>query len=191
MQHQQPPMAALHHPHTPGMAPVAPQHHYDPPTQPLPRPQAFPRMIEHAPLPYPPQHLPPGANSWAPTTFTARTPRVGLRGKQLALLLGAAATLIAGAVLIAGFVAPGLFVTKHLDITAAQAGVTRVLSDPNGYGARNVSDVTCNDGQNPTVVKGGTFTCQATIDHIKHQFVVTFTDDAGNYQVSAPKGTQV
>jgi hypothetical protein len=107
------------------------------------------------------------------------------------LYLGAAATLIAVAVLIAGFVAPGFFLTKQLDITAVQAGVTGVLSDPNGYGARNVSDVTCNDGQNPAVAKGATFTCQATIDHVRHQFVVTFTDDAGGYQVSAPRGTKL
>ncbi|WP_264044190.1 DUF4333 domain-containing protein [Mycobacterium paraffinicum] len=95
------------------------------------------------------------------------------------------------AVLIAGFWGPGFFVTTQLDVTAVQAGVAHVLSDPAGYGGKNVSDVTCNDGQNPTVTKGGTFTCQATIDHLKHQFLVTFTDDTGSYEVSAPKGTQV
>ncbi|OBG95255.1 hypothetical protein A5697_02215 [Mycobacterium sp. E3251] len=95
------------------------------------------------------------------------------------------------AVLVAGFWAPGFFVTKQLDVTAVQAGVAHVLSDPAGYGAKNVSDVTCNDGQNPTVTKGGSFTCQATIDHLKHQFLVTFTDDTGGYEVSAPKGTKV
>jgi hypothetical protein len=144
--------------------------------------------VQHGRFPYPPHHLPPSGNAWAPTAFTVRTPRAGLR---VPLYLCAAGTLIAAAALIAGFLTPGFFVTKQLDITAVQAGVTRILSDPNGYGARNVSDVTCNDGQNPTVAKGGTFTCQATIDHIKHQFVVTFTDDAGGYQVSAPKGTKV
>ncbi|OBB89195.1 hypothetical protein A5781_03750 [Mycobacterium sp. 852002-30065_SCH5024008] len=95
------------------------------------------------------------------------------------------------AALIAGFWAPGFFVTNQLDVTAVQAGVAHVLSDPAGYGAKNVSDVICNDGQNPTVTKGGTFTCQATIDHLNHQFLVTFTDDTGSYEVSAPKGTKV
>ncbi|OBH76877.1 hypothetical protein A5681_08695 [Mycobacterium scrofulaceum] len=139
-------------------------------------------------MPYP--QPPIGANAWAPPpTFRAAggTPRRG----HLPLYLGAAAAVAAAIAAIAGFWVPGLFVTRQLDVAAVQAGVAHVLSDPAGYGARDVSDVTCNDGQNPTVTKGGTFTCQVTIDHLKHQFVVTFTDDAGSYEVSAPKGTKV
>ncbi|MCV7397714.1 DUF4333 domain-containing protein [Mycobacterium paraseoulense] len=107
------------------------------------------------------------------------------------LYLGAGITVAAAAIAVPGFWAPGFFVTKQLDVAAVQAGVAHVLSDPAGYGARSVGDVSCNDGQNPTVTKGGTFTCQATIDHLKHQFVVTFTDDAGSYQVSAAKATKI
>lgn len=188
---QQPPLAPPHHPYTPGMPAVAPQGFYEPPTQPLPRPQAFPVTPQRGPFPYPHPHLPPGANLWAPTAFTARGPRVGLRRKRLPLYLGGALTAITAAVLFAGLLAPGFLVTKQLDVRAVAAGVTHVLSDPNGYAAKNVSDVTCNDGQNPTVLKGASFTCQATIDHIKHQFTVTFTDDAGGYEVSAPKGTKI
>lgn len=191
MPHLQSPAAPQRYPHAPGMPSLKPQHLYTPPTQPPVRPQPFPVMVHHGPVPYPRHHLTPGGNVWAPAPFTAHTARAGLRGKRLPLYLGAAATVIATAVLIAGFWAPGFFLTKQLDVTAVQAGVTHVLSDPNGYGARDVSDVTCNDGHNPTIVKGGTFTCQATIDHIKHQFTVIFTDDAGSYEVSAPKGTKV
>ncbi len=192
MQHlQQPPTARPHHPNPPGVWPVAPQHLYGPPTQPPARQQPYPMMVPHGPVRYPHHHLPPGGRAWAPTHFAPRSPRVGMGGKHLPFYLGATLTVIAAALLITGFWTPGFFVTKQLDISAAQAGVTHVLSDSNGYGARNVSDVRCNDGHNPTIVQGGTFTCQATIDRIKHQFVATFTDDAGSYEISTPKGTKV
>ncbi|OBG57164.1 MULTISPECIES: DUF4333 domain-containing protein [unclassified Mycobacterium] len=165
--------------------PVAPGHFDEPPTQPLPRP--FPGRPQHRTLP-PPQ-LPIGAGWWAPAAFPA--PGVVPRRGHLPLYLAAAATVATAIAAIAGFWAPGFFVTRQLDVAAVQAGVAHVLSDPAGYGARDVSDVSCNDGQNPTVTKGGTFTCQVTIDHLKHQFVVTFTDDSGGYEVSDPKGTQV
>lgn len=191
MRHMQPPAPAQHYPHAPGIPPAGPPH-TSAPIQPMQGPpQPFPRPIQHGPVPYP-HHYPNHAGSlWAPTPFTPPTARAALRGKRLPLYLGAAVTAIAAAALSAGFWAPGFFVTKQLDVTAVQAGVTHVLTDPNGYGAKNVSDVSCNDGHNPTVIKGGTFTCQVTIDHIKHQFVVTFTDDAGSYEISAPKGMKV
>lgn len=191
MQYQQPPAPPQHYPHTPGMPPAATQHLYGPPRRPRPHPQPFPMPVQHPPVPYPHPHPMPGGSVWTPPPFAPPTLRSGLDGKRLPLYLGGAATVIAAVAVITGFVAPGIFVTKQLDINAVQAGVSHVLSDPTGYGARNVSDVTCNDGHNPTVTKGGTFTCQATIDHIKHQFIVTFTDDGGSYEISAPKGTKV
>ncbi|OOK65232.1 hypothetical protein BZL29_7979 [Mycobacterium kansasii] len=131
-----------------------------------------------------------GPTFWAPTAFASNPPRAARRPRRWPLLLGAAAS-AGAALLITGLWAPGFFVTEQLDVRAAQAGVAHVLSDPAGYGAKNVSDVTCNDGRNPTISQGGTFTCQVTIDHIKHQFLVTFTDDAGSYEISAPKGQTV
>ncbi|OJZ65778.1 hypothetical protein BRW65_27970 [Mycobacterium paraffinicum] len=164
---------------------MAPGRCYEPPTQPLAR--SFAGMPQHRPPAYP--QPPVGANVWAPTTFppAAAAPRRG----RLPLYLGAAATVVAALAAIVGFWAPGFLVTRQLDVAAVQAGVAHVLADPAGYGAKDVSDVSCNDGQNPTVTKGGTFTCQVTIDHLKHQFVVTFTDDSGSYEVSAPKGTKI
>lgn len=194
MRHLQPPPPAQHYPPTPGLAPVGPQHPYGPPIQALHPLQPFPGPVQRGPMPYP-HHYPPnrGGSVWGPAPFPPRASRAraAVRGKRLPLYLGAALAVIAATVLITGFCAPGFFMTKQLDVTAVQAAVTHVLSDPNGYGARNASDVTCNDGHNPTIVKGDTFTCQATIDHIKHQFVVTFTDDAGSYEIDAPKGTKV
>ena len=69
------------------------------------------------------------------------------------------------AVLILGFWKPGFFVTTKLDVNKAQQGVQQILTDEsNGYGAKNVKDVKCNNGANPTVKKGDTFTCEVSID---------------------------
>ncbi|WP_085235177.1 DUF4333 domain-containing protein [Mycobacterium conspicuum] len=97
------------------------------------------------------------------------------------LLAGLLAAVVVAALIVA--LVYGVLAARRLDIAAVQAGVAHVLSDPAGYGARNVSDVKCNDGQNPTIARGNTFTCEATIDRVKRVFVVTLTDDAGSYQV--------
>lgn len=192
MQHRPAPAAPSSHPRGPVIPPVGGVYYDDPPTQPLPRRHLS--CVAASPGPLARQHHPalPGATLWAPMSFVAAgPPPAARRPRRWPLLLGAAASAGAAAVLMTGFWAPGFFVTQQLDVRAAQAGVAHVLSDPAGYGAKDVSDVTCNDGGNPTISKGATFTCQATIDHIKHQFVVTFTDDAGSYEISAPRGTRV
>jgi hypothetical protein len=50
-----------------------------------------------------------------------------------------------------------------------------------------VSDVNCNDGANPEVKEGDTFTCEVSIDGTKRQVTVTFQDDDGTYEVGRPK----
>lgn len=103
-------------------------------------------------------------------------------------VIGLLAAIIVAVVLVMGFWKPGFFVTTKLDIDAAQTGVQRILTDEaNGYGAKNVSGVKCNDGQNPTVKKGGTFDCEVSIDGTKRQVTVTFQDDSGTYEVGRPK----
>ncbi|AQT82219.1 hypothetical protein B1R94_27670 [Mycolicibacterium litorale] len=104
----------------------------------------------------------------------------------MALATGAA--LVLGAVVaVVGIVAGGWFGSTQLDITAAQNSIQKVLSDPaNGFGTA-VTDVKCNRGQNPAVTKGGTFTCTATIDGTQREVQATFTDDNGNYDISAPR----
>ena len=83
---------------------------------------------------------------------------------------------------------PGFFVTTTLDVTKAQQGVTQILTDEsNGYGAKNVKDVRCNNGENPTVKKGDTFNCEVSIDGTKRQVTVTFQDDKGTYELGRPK----
>jgi hypothetical protein len=103
-------------------------------------------------------------------------------------VIGLFAALVVAAVLVLGFWKPGFFVTTKLDIDAAQSGVQQILTDEaNGYGAKNVKDVKCNDGENPTVKKGNTFDCVVSIDGTKRQVTVTFQDDDGTYEVGRPK----
>ena len=78
--------------------------------------------------------------------------------------------------------------SAELDLDAAQTGVEQVLRDPvNGYGRNDVSDVRCNDGHNPTVTKGGGFTCSVNVGGAPRHVAVQFTDDAGSYQVDQPR----
>jgi hypothetical protein len=103
-------------------------------------------------------------------------------------VIGLLAAIIVAVVLVLGFWKPGFFVTTKLDVSAAQSGVQQILTDEaNGYGAKNVKDVKCNDGQSPTVKKGDTFNCEVSIDGTKRQVTVTFQDDSGTYEVGRPK----
>lgn len=108
------------------------------------------------------------------------------RPRTLAVIAGIAAA--AALVLVLGFAWPGFFTSTELDVAAAQTGVAQVLSDnTNGFGATNVTDVTCNGGHNPTVKKGGSFQCQVNIDGTPRHVTVTFQDDSGTYQVGQPQ----
>ena len=108
----------------------------------------------------------------------------GVIGLVTAAFLG----IVVLVVLVLGFWKPGFFVTTKLDISKAQEGVQQILADQtNGYGAKNVKDVKCNDGQNPVVKQGETFNCEVSIDGTKRQVTVTFRDNTGTYEVGRPK----
>ena len=101
------------------------------------------------------------------------------------------AAIVLAVVLVLGFWKPGFFVTTKLDVNKAQQGVQQILTDEtNGYGAKNVKDVKCNNGQNPTVKKGDTFDCEVSIDGTQKQVTVTFQDDKGTYEVGRPAVAQ-
>ncbi|HKV21166.1 MAG TPA: DUF4333 domain-containing protein [Mycobacterium sp.] len=103
-------------------------------------------------------------------------------------IIGLLAAIVVAIVAVLGFWKPGFFVTTKLDVDAAQSGVQQILTDEsNGYGAKNVKDVKCNDGQSPTVKKGETFDCEVSIDGTKRQVTVTFQDNEGTYEVGRPK----
>ncbi|MHC9297071.1 DUF4333 domain-containing protein [Mycobacterium sp. LTG2003] len=104
--------------------------------------------------------------------------------------------LIAGAAVGAvALVAVGLAVWKlgessgtRLDVRHAEAGVAEILSNPiYGYGANDVAAVACNNGRNPEVKVGGTFTCAVDINATVRQVTVEFTDDSGTYAVDGPR----
>lgn len=108
-----------------------------------------------------------------------------------ALLIGAGITgLLALAVLLT-LVLRGVVGSTgpvELDVTHAQDGVQRVLTDPiNGYGRENVTDVRCNNGINPRVHRGDSFTCTVLVDGAQRQVLVEFADDAGTYEVDRPR----
>lgn len=103
-------------------------------------------------------------------------------------IIGLLAAIVVAVVAVLGFWKPGFFVTTKLDVDAAQSGVQQILTDEsNGYGAKNVKNVKCNDGQSPTVKKGDTFNCEVSIDGTKRQVTVTFQDNDGTYEVGRPK----
>lgn len=77
---------------------------------------------------------------------------------------------------------------KVLDVSKAEAGVQRILLDPDdGYTATNVSDVDCNDGKDPEIKRGASFTCDVTVDGRKRHVLVVFQDDDGTYEVDRPR----
>ena len=89
---------------------------------------------------------------------------------------------------VLGFVVPGFFITTKLDVNKANSGVQQILTDEtNGYGAKNVKDVKCNNGSDPEVKKGGTFDCTVSIDGASKKVTVTFQDDKGTYEVGRPQ----
>ena len=117
-------------------------------------------------------------------------PRAGPKRSRAVIgtVVGVFAAILVAVVLVLGFWAPGFFVTTKLDVNKAQAGVQQILTDnTNGYGAKNVKDVKCNNGQNPTVKKGSSFDCDVSIDGTKRQVTVTFQDNKGTYEVGRPK----
>jgi hypothetical protein len=151
-----------------------------------------------APGPYPPgQYPPPGQpGQYPPPGQPGQYPYVppGAEGaakassRTIGTILGVLAALALLTVLVLGFWKPGFFVTTKLDVNKAQQGVQQILTDEaGGYGAKNVKDVKCNNGQNPTVKKGDTFNCEVSIDGTKRQVTVTFQDDKGTYEVGRPK----
>lgn len=144
----------------------------------------------------PPQYGQPGQFGQPPAQFgqyPQYTPPGAEEGSKKSLavvggVLGVLGAIIVAAVLVMGFWKPGFFVTTKLDVGAAQSGVQQILTDEtNGYGAKNVKDVKCNNGESPTVRKGDTFNCEVSIDGTKRQVTVTFQDDDGTFEVGRPR----
>ena len=101
---------------------------------------------------------------------------------------GGLALLIGTAVLLGGVTKLGITGGKFLDVAKVQAGVLQTLSDPaSGYGANTVTDVSCNNGHNPSADKGTTFTCDATVNGAQRHVAVVVSDDHGTYEIDGPR----
>jgi hypothetical protein len=96
---------------------------------------------------------------------------------------------LAAAVVIAvGLSKLDLFGGRHLDVRKTEAAVRQILTNPTyGYGVENVGNISCNDGENPSVRKGGTFTCVVAVNGTKRHVTVLITDDNGTYEVDRPR----
>jgi hypothetical protein len=132
----------------------------------------------------PPPYAPPG------TQYGEAAPAKGSRSSLaiIGVIGGVLGAIIVAAVLVMGFWKPGFFVTTKLDVNKAQSGVQQILTDQtNGYGVKSADNVKCNNGQNPTVKKGDTFTCDVSVDGQHKQVTVTFQDNKGTYEVGRPK----
>ena len=121
----------------------------------------------------------PGDEPWAPRD-AARRPRRGPFGLGTGALAGIGAGVVVLVVLaVLLFVAPGWAVTRTLDKTALQNGVTQILTQ--NYKLQ-VGAVECPDD---VVVEADTgFACQALVDGEPVTVPGKVTSDEGDYQVS-------
>src|SRR3954464_6190634 len=173
----------------PGQQPYTPPQQYPPTEQ-------FGQGQEYGQQAYPQYGQQPGQYGQQPGQYgqypqygSTETPEGSKRSLALVGgIIGLVAALVVAVVAVLGFWKPGFFVTTKLDVSAAQSGVQQILTDEsNGYGAKNVKDVKCNNGDSPTVKKGETFDCEVSIDGTKRQVTVTFQDNNGTYEVGRPK----
>ena len=153
-------------------------------------PQQYGQYPAPAPGQYPPGQYPPPGQPGQYPGYLPPGAEEGTKksGRMIGTILGGLGALLLALLLVLGFWKPGFFVTTKLDVNKAQQGVQQILTDEsNGYGAKNVKDIKCNNGQNPQVKKGDTFNCEVSIDGTKRQVTVTFQDDKGTYEVGRPK----
>ncbi|RFD24146.1 hypothetical protein MUBE_14250 [Mycobacterium uberis] len=191
-QQQSPAQDATWHP--PAYTPPEYPHYQQPtePAYPYQYPQAAPGYGQPPQFAVSGQYPPPGQYGQPgqyPQQFQPYE-QPGTKGSVALIggIVGVFGVIILAAILVTGFLWPAWLVTTKLDVSKAQTGVQQILTDEtNGYGAKNVKDVKCNNGANPTVKKGGTFDCSVSIDGAQKRVTVTFQDDKGTYEVGRPQ----
>lgn len=164
--------------------PVSQQPAYQSVQQPAPQPAQqshyYPQYVQQpGPYGYPgPYGAQPAGAAGAPN-----------QSKRWLLITGGVLLgVIAALALVLGLLGFGAFNRHVLDVNKAQEAVKRVITDPTaGYGVDNVTDVNCNNGDNPSAKKGETFTCQVTVDGKKRHVTAVFIDDNGTYEVDRPR----
>ncbi|MCV7229078.1 DUF4333 domain-containing protein [Mycolicibacterium komossense] len=102
--------------------------------------------------------------------------------------MGVIVVLVEAVVLLSGVSQLGVLGGTQLNVTKVQVGVQQILADPaSGYGANAVTEVSCNDGRNPSATKGTFFNCAVTVNGVKRQVAVLVSDDNGRYEVDRPR----
>jgi hypothetical protein len=168
-----------------------------PPVPAAPAPSGFPPP----PAPPTPQQPP----SWTPPEVAAQygqpppgqwAPPIPQR-PAVAAKAGGSATKVLFTVAAVVVVAVGVVLkvsgvlhreTKKLAVAEVQTEVQKILVDRvTGYTSSDITNVTCNNGKDPTVKQGGSFTCNVTDRAKQHQLTVTFTDGNGTYEVGLPQ----
>jgi hypothetical protein len=125
-----------------------------------------------------------------PTPTPAAPPPPSPNRQRPILLWGGlvVVVLVIVAAVLAGVLWGGSLNGRELDVRSAESGVTAILSDPiNGYGANDVTDVTCNNGENPPIHAGKGFRCDVQINGQRRSVDVVFSDDSGTYAVDGPR----
>jgi hypothetical protein len=151
---------------------------------PTPPPPASPPTPAPQPGSAPYRHNEPARNRHAKAVSSRR------KGGQTALLIAVGVIAISAAAIgiLFGLSQFDVLKGKVLNVSKAEAGVRRILLDPaDGYGITSVTDVVCNNGDDPQIKKGGTFTCDVIVDGRKRQVLVVFSDDNGTYEVDRPR----
>ncbi len=75
-----------------------------------------------------------------------------------------------------------------LKVGKVEDDVTAVLIDPvDGYGVTGLSEIRCNDGDDPVVSAGAEFRCEVVVDDKTQSVLAVFQDDAGTYAVDRPR----
>jgi hypothetical protein len=101
---------------------------------------------------------------------------------------GGLTVLVGTAILLSNITKLGITGGTVLDVSKVQTGVLLTLSDPaSGYGANTVTDVSCNNGRNPSADKGTAFTCDATVNGAPRHVTVVVSDDKGTYEIDGPR----
>jgi Domain of unknown function (DUF4333) len=154
--------------------------------RPPPRPPVTPwYQRPDRPVPPPPAATPQNPPATQKHTDTAARRRLT---RRLVIGAGTVAVLIAAAVPFSSVSKLGATDGKVLDVTKVQVGVLQTLSDPaGGYGANRVTDVSCNNGRNPSANKGTTFTCDAIVNGAQRHVTVVVSDDNGTYEIDGPR----
>ena len=132
------------------------------------------------------QPAPPGQWAQPAPSLPPKPKKSGSTGRTV-LIIGAITAVLVLVIVVALLVVANQD-TKKIAVDGVQREVQQILTDRvTGYSADDIKNVNCNNGRNPTVEKGGTFTCDVNVRGQQRQLTVTFQDNDGTYSVGLPQ----